>query len=88
MSAKSLRAKEAKEEKRRQRARNEHMTLTPIGPNSFGVTGDSGETHVIDTEGCEATFCTCPDKEHNLSGDERCKHMLAYEQWEINEVKV
>lgn len=88
MAMKSLSAKQSKEARRLERASNEHMTLTPIGPNSFGVTGDSGSTHVIDTKGVEATFCTCPDYEHNLSGDERCKHMLAYEAWEINEVKV
>lgn len=88
MSAKSLSAKESKEARRLERARNEHMTLRPIGPNSFTVTGDSGESHVIDTSGCDATYCTCPDYEHNLSGDERCKHMIAYEEWEIDEVTV
>ena len=74
--------------RRLERARNEHMTLRLVGPNSFTVTGDSGTAHVIDTSGCEATYCTCPDYQHNLSGDEKCKHMLAYEEWEVNEVKV
>lgn len=75
-----------KENKRHARAKEEHMTLRAIGPNSFTVTGDSGNSHVIDTDGVDATFCTCPDKEHNLSGNERCKHMIAYEEWLIDEV--
>jgi len=74
--------------RRLERARSEHMTLRLVGPNSFTVTGNSGTAHVIDTSGCEATYCTCPDYEHNLTGDEKCKHMIAYEEWEIDEVQV
>ena len=81
-------SRQQKRQERLERARSEHMTLRLVGPNSFTVTGDSGTAHVIDTKGCDATFCTCPDYEQNLSGDEKCKHMLAYEEWEVNEVKV
>jgi len=76
----------SKESVRRKRAESEHMTLRVIGPNAFTVTGDSGNAHIIDTKGVDATHCTCPDYEHNLSGDERCKHMIAYEEWKIDEV--
>jgi predicted nucleic acid-binding Zn finger protein len=74
--------------KRMKRAESEHMMLRIVGPDSFTVTGDSGNSHVIDTVGTEAVHCTCPDYEHNCSGQEKCKHMIAYEEWEVDEVVV
>lgn len=73
---------------RLERAKSEHMTLRIVGPNSFTVTGDSGNAHVIDTKGVVTTHCTCPDYENNCSGDEKCKHQIAYEEWVIDEVIV
>lgn len=74
--------------KKLQRARDEHIKLKIIGPNAFVVKGDSGQSHVIDTKGVEALYCTCPDYEHNCGKGEKCKHMIAYEEWEVDEVIV
>jgi len=69
------------------RAVNEHMTLRVIGPNQFTVTGDSGVSHVIETDGVDALSCTCPDHKYNLSAGQKCKHMIAYEDWYVNDVE-
>jgi len=71
---------------RRARAEKEHMKLEVAGPNCFAITGDSGRTHLIDTEGMDAVFCTCEDNQNNLLPHEQCKHQIAYEEWLIDEV--
>ena len=74
--------------KRAARAASENVTMTIVGPDTFAMEGDSGNAHLVETSGSEATHCTCPDYEHNLTGDQKCKHMIAYEECEYDEVEV
>lgn len=67
--------------RRMKRALNEDWAVAVSGPNSFVFSGDSGKAHVVRTDGTEAVECSCPDHEHNLSKGQKCKHMMAYEEW-------
>jgi len=88
MAAKSLTRYEDTEKykSRRARAEKEHIKMQVAGPNAFAMTGDSGRTHLIDTEGMKAVYCTCEDNNQNLSSHEKCKHQIAYEEWLVDEV--
>jgi len=73
------------EETRTERARQEHMTYFIIGENDHVIEGDSGNRHVLDVDGSEAESCSCPDHQQR---NVRCKHMAAYEEWLVDEVKM
>lgn len=69
------------------RAQSQEMELTIIENDDMAIrSGGSDETHVLHTEGSEAISCTCPDYE-NRNPDGGCKHMIAWENWFIDEVK-
>ncbi|MFC7133759.1 MULTISPECIES: hypothetical protein [Salinibaculum] len=66
------------------RALTEKMTVLPRGGDVYSVTTESGSEYRVDAlEG----RCSCPDKQHNLSDDERCKHerrvRFATGQWQV-----
>ena len=69
---------------RRQRAENETMTLIMVGETHAMIRGDSGKSHPIQTDGVDATACACKDYTYNTN---RCKHMIAYEEWLIDSVE-
>ena len=73
------------EEKRAQRAEDEHMTYYLVGGTDHVVEGDSGNRHALKVDGSDATFCTCPD--HQQRGI-RCKHMAAYEEWSFDVIEM
>lgn len=73
------------EEKRAQRAEDEHMTYFLIGGTDHVVEGDSGNRHVLSVDGAEATDCSCPD--HQQRGI-RCKHMAAYDEWSFDVIEM
>lgn len=56
-------------------SRAESLTVEPLGPGRFRVTGGS-EPHVVDLTSATA-FCDCPDRRyrHRL-----CKHILAVDR--------
>ena len=63
-------------DRRTVRACVESMTVVPHGEGTgmFDVySGTNAEPYVVDLAG-ENDRCTCPDVQHNLSEDERCKH--------------
>lgn len=73
--------------KRLERARNTSWKAAVAGPNSFAIRGaDSDSAHLVETSGTDALRCSCPDFKHNLGAGGKCKHMLAYEEWNIDEV--
>jgi len=73
-------------EKRARRARETYWMMAVTGPNQFAIRGRDSDAHLIETSGMEAIRCSCPDYEHNVGPDGMCKHMIAYEEWEIDEV--
>jgi len=67
------------EQKRQQRAIESDVSLVGVFGDDFVFDFEgSDDTHVVNTSGCEALMCTCPD--HQNRGV-RCKHMAAYELW-------
>lgn len=76
-------------ERRLERARNTTWKAAIAGPNTFAIRGENSDSaHLIETEGTDALRCSCPDYEHNVGPDGKCKHMIAYEEWNIDEVMV
>lgn len=67
---------------RTQRARDEWMELHVVD-DQLGIQSESGDLHLLSTNGTTAEGCTCPDHQHR---GVRCKHMIAYEDWEIDAV--
>lgn len=63
------------------------MDIQFVDGDAFGIQSDSGETHVLFTSGSEAYECTCPDWQ-NRQPEGGCKHMIAYEMWLINSIRV
>lgn len=74
-------------EKRLKRAKETHWLLAVTGPNEFAIRGKNSENaHLIMTKGVDALECSCPDYRHTVAPNGKCKHMIAYEEWFINEV--
>lgn len=65
------------------RASEDRATLTYTEDNTMLVRLGDGDPHVLETSGAEAVDCSCKHREFN---DTPCSHMVAYEDWEIDEV--
>jgi hypothetical protein len=73
------------EQTRTERAREEEMTYTVVADNDHLMTGDNGNPYILEVDGAEADWCSCPDYQQRRV---RCKHMAAYEEWLVDEVKM
>ena len=67
---------------RAKRARDQWMELHVVD-DQLGMASEGGDLHLLSTDGTDADGCTCPDHQHR---GVRCKHMIAYEDWEIDAV--
>lgn len=76
---------EEMEATRTARAQEEDMTYMIVGDNDHIMQGSNGNNYILDVDGTSAVSCTCPDHQQR---DVRCKHMAAYEDWEVDEVKL
>lgn len=67
-----------------ERSEDEHVTIIFTEDNDLLVRTDDGPSHVIGYRGGYQEMCTCEDNRYREGS---CKHQIAWERWNIDEIR-